>query len=293
MLFWQLFIAVLCLIATTKGQEVTDNVLHNPDDPLKCLNRPKHWKWSPNNQGEQHSYFFSNDVPEFKDLTYDWLTARNLCRNHCMDAIAIETEAENNMLSDFIRNHDIYNHVGATWYGNGRCGSPFNDGTTSQCDAISDYPCCGRDGFCVRKDNRLCNCPECIDYSRSIDYLWTSGRLCDFTGCENRQDLLPINIRGWFWANNYKPIPDTDRAPSGWSDTPWSPTGHLNIAQPDNAEYGINQTPESCLGVLDNLYNDGVSWHDIACYHRKPVMCEDDDDLLRYMQENYSEYNFY
>ena len=39
--------------------------------------------------------------------------------------------------------------------------------------------------------------------------------------------------------------------------------------QPDNREGN-----ESCLAVLNNFYNDGVRFHDVACHHRKPVVCE-------------------
>ena len=31
---------------------------------------------------------------------------------------------------------------------------------------------------------------------------------------------------------------------------------------------------EACLAVLDGLYGDGLTWHDIACHHIKPVVCE-------------------
>ena len=31
---------------------------------------------------------------------------------------------------------------------------------------------------------------------------------------------------------------------------------------------------EACLAVLDGLYGDGLTWHDIACHHIKPVICE-------------------
>jgi len=44
------------------------------------------------------------------------------------------------------------------------------------------------------------------------------------------------------------------------------------MAQPDNAEFQINGTPESCLAVLNNVYNDGVNWHDVACYHPKVMI---------------------
>merc|ERR1712080_463109 len=35
--------------------------------------------------------------------------------------------------------------------------------------------------------------------NNNITYIWTSGRLCDFTGCD-RDDLKPKNINGWFWS---------------------------------------------------------------------------------------------
>lgn len=76
-----------------------------------------------------------------------------------------------------------------------------------------------------------------------------------------------------------------NRLPRGWNYNPWSRTGHKKIPQPDNAEYDINQTSESCLSVLNNVYNDGIAWHDVACYHEKPVICEDNDELLNYVGE--------
>ena len=30
------------------------------------------------------------------------------------------------------------------------------------------------------------------------------------------------------------------------------------------SEFFINQATESCLGVLNNQYNDSVTWHDIG-----------------------------
>ncbi|XP_071536177.1 uncharacterized protein [Panulirus ornatus] len=40
--------------------------------------------------------------------------------------------------------------------------------------------------------------------------------------------------------------------------------------QPDNSEKG----GEHCLAVLNNFYKDGIKWHDVACYHEKPIVCE-------------------
>nr|XP_053635127.1 C-type lectin domain family 4 member F-like [Cherax quadricarinatus] len=50
----------------------------------------------------------------------------------------------------------------------------------------------------------------------------------------------------------------------------WSHTGGLGRPQPDNRENGN----ENCLSVLNNIYNDGILWHDVACHHLKPVICE-------------------
>ncbi|XP_037801890.1 C-type lectin domain family 4 member F-like [Penaeus monodon] len=50
----------------------------------------------------------------------------------------------------------------------------------------------------------------------------------------------------------------------------WSHTGGNGYPQPDNREDGR----EFCLAVLNNFYNDGIRWHDVACYHEKPIVCE-------------------
>lgn len=44
-----------------------------------------------------------------------------------------------------------------------------------------------------------------------IPYIWTSGRLCDFKGCESRRDLEPKNLFGWFWSANREKIPNTSQ----------------------------------------------------------------------------------
>ena len=55
------------------------------------------------------------------------------------------------------------------------------------------------------------------------------------------------------------------------------------MSQPDNAEFDINGSVEACMGVLNDIYNDGIKWHDIACYHTKPFICEDSDQLLEFV----------
>ena len=34
-------------------------------------------------------------------------------------------------------------------------------------------------------------------------------------------------------------------------------------------EFDINGSVEACMGLLNDIYEDGVKWHDIACYHTK------------------------
>jgi len=53
----------------------------------------------------------------------------------------------------------------------------------------------------------------------------------------------------------------------------WSPTGRNGQPQPDNRD----RAGEKCLGVLMNVYQDGIKWHDVACHHTKPTICEPKD----------------
>lgn len=109
-----------------------------------------------------------------------------------------------------------------------------------------------------------------------VDYIWTSGHECVPKKCSQ-----PREINGWLWMNNNQKIPPTNKNPPGWSFNPWSHTGFLNRRQPDNAEFTVNRKNESCLGVLHNVYDDGIKFHDVACYHKKPFICEDSEELLK------------
>ncbi|VVC44004.1 C-type lectin, conserved site,C-type lectin fold,C-type lectin-like/link domain,C-type lectin-like [Cinara cedri] len=184
--------------------------------PLKCSQRPKEFTYKGRN------YFYSGHTQQYKTSKVDWLEARNICREYCMDLVSIETEEENNLIFRLIQQNDA-------------------------------------------------------------PYIWTSGRLCDFKGCENRTDLEPKNVNGWFWSATRGKILATDQTPNGWSYNPWSKSGHKKKPQPDNAEFDINGTVESCLSVLNNVYGDGIAWHDIGCYHEKPFVCEDSDELINYV----------
>ena len=103
-------------------------------------------------------------------------------------------------------------------------------------------------------------------------FIWTSGRKCNFGGCDG-PELQPINVNGWFWsatgmryptmsytftlrpstsAHKWKLIcivertnhhrlssgerlaPTTNRLDGEWSDT-----GGADEAQPDNREFKV------------------------------------------------------
>ncbi|XP_071455763.1 L-selectin-like [Hetaerina americana] len=106
-------------------------------------------------------------------------------------------------------------------------------------------------------------------------FMWTSGRKCTFAGCD-RPDLKPVNVFGWFWTGSLqKMAPTTNRV-----DTDWSDRGGFGRPQPDNREKLQGGPEEECLAILNNFYGDGPRWHDIACKHRKPFVCEESDTLL-------------
>jgi hypothetical protein len=65
----------------------------------------------------------------------------------------------------------------------------------------------------------------------NVRYIWTSGRKCNFNGC-NRPDLQPANVNGWFWSGSGAKIGPTTQRNSG----DWSHTGGFGQPQPDNRE---------------------------------------------------------
>ena len=50
----------------------------------------------------------------------------------------------------------------------------------------------------------------------------------------------------------------------------WSHTGGIGRPQPDNRD----RRGENCLAILNNIFRDGIKWHDIGCHHTKQVICE-------------------
>lgn len=46
-------------------------------------------------------------------------------------------------------------------------------------------------------------------------FVWTSGRLCDFPGCEG-PEYMPLNINGWLWSASRIKIEATNETADGW-----------------------------------------------------------------------------
>jgi len=76
----------------------------------KCAERPVHF--SLNN----HSYFYSGNNSEFEDSKVNWLDARNICREYCMDLVSIETPSEDKVISDYIKKGNYYKKIGKIHY---------------------------------------------------------------------------------------------------------------------------------------------------------------------------------
>lgn len=124
--------------------------------------------------------------------------------------------------------------------------------------------------------------------SANVKYIWTSGRKCNFPGCD-RPDLQPPLTNGWFWSGSEARLPSTRT--NDPINAYWSTTGGAGTRQPDNREQSQNGPDEACIAVLNNFYNDGVKWHDIACNHLKPWVCEDSDSLLAFARATYRNVN--
>ncbi|KAK8726990.1 hypothetical protein OTU49_009867 [Cherax quadricarinatus] len=107
-----------------------------------------------------------------------------------------------------------------------------------------------------------------------------------FFSCD-RPDLQPPIVNGWFWSGSSARISPTNST-SGWRGG-WSRTGGSGRPQPDNREFTETRTDESCIAILNNFYNDGIVWHDVACHHVKPWVCEDSEELLRFARFTYPE----
>ena len=58
--------------------------------------------------------------------------------------------------------------------------------------------------------------------------------------------------------------------------------------QPDNREATQQGgEEEACMAVLNNFYGDGIKWHDVACHHEKPIVCEDVQGHLAFARRTF------
>jgi len=82
--------------------------------------------------------------------------------------------------------------------------------------------------------------------------------------------LVAQERQKYFWTGgNVRNGRITWPSGSSYQNVGWSHTGGAGRRQPDNREGN-----EFCVAVLNNFYQDGVTFHDVSCHHRKPVICE-------------------
>jgi len=87
-----------------------------------------------------------------------------------------------------------------------------------------------------------------------IRFFWTSGRKCNFPGCD-REDLQPPIVNGWFWAGSDVRLGSRNGSVTG----DWSKTGGAGEPQPDNREFKVEgENDEACIAMLNNFYADGA-----------------------------------
>ena len=75
------------------------------------------------------------------------------------------------------------------------------------------------------------------------DYFWAGAK---------------ISGRSLRWENGVSEPISTGRYP-------WSDRGAQGPQPEGNGD---------CLAILNNVYNDRVKYHDVACHHKKPTICE-------------------
>merc|ERR1712025_603051 len=100
-------------------------------------------------------------------------------------------------------------------------------------------------------------------------------RLCDkeVDGCDQPR-FQPYNIRGWFWASTLQGMGDTNVF-DGRKFNAWSHTGRIGKAQPDGILKADGFGEQACAAVVDNKFQDGLTWHDTKCNDRRHIVCED------------------
>jgi len=116
-----------------------------------------------------------------------------------------------------------------------------------------------------------------FDWTRGVSYCKSQGmELISLDTEEKAEHFLGLVVRErapYFWTGG-EVSPDNKELrwrngktePISKGKHPWSFTGRTG-PQPDGGE--------RCLAVLNNTYRDGAKYHDVACHHMKPVICEE------------------
>ena len=47
------------------------------------------------------------------------------------------------------------------------------------------------------------------------------------------------------------------------------------------------------MALTHVVLQDGIKWHDIECRHKKPIICQESQELLDYALGDYDEYEDY
>ena len=72
-------------------------------------------------------------------------------------------------------------------------------------------------------------------------FVWTSGRKCNFNGCNGRSDLQPAIVKGWFWSGSGVRLGhSTSKDGQERVEGDWSLTGGADEPQPDNRQVSLN-----------------------------------------------------
>ncbi|XP_071536181.1 uncharacterized protein [Panulirus ornatus] len=110
-----------------------------------------------------------------------------------------------------------------------------------------------------------------IHYCKSLEGGWQGVSIETDVESQVINEVVAYHNLKYIWTGGHK-------RGSDWAWTSgnpfiglnWSQTGSKHIPQPDN-----NEGNENCLAVLNHFYQyDGITWHDIACRHLKPIICE-------------------
>ena len=55
----------------------------------------------------------------------------------------------------------------------------------------------------------------------------------------------------------------------------------------------IAKVPPPAKALTRIMFQDGIKWHDIECRHKKPIICQESQELLDYALGDYDEYEDY